>query len=47
MTVEAGPVDALNLARVTQLVNKTNQFNTPRSAAPRPRWRRSPRTRRR
>ena len=28
MTVEAGPVDALNLARVTQLVNKTNQFNT-------------------
>ena len=28
MTVEAGPVTALNLARVTQLVNKTNQFNT-------------------
>ena len=28
MTVEAGPVNALNLARVTQLVNKTNQFNT-------------------
>ena len=28
MTVEAGPVDALNLARVTQLLNKTNQFNT-------------------
>ena len=28
MTVEAGPVNALNLARVTQLINKTNQFNT-------------------
>ena len=28
MTVESGPVTALNLARVTQLVNKTNQFNT-------------------
>ena len=28
MTVEAGPVTALNLARVTQLINKTNQFNT-------------------
>ena len=28
MTVEVGPVTALNLARVTQLVNKTNQFNT-------------------
>ncbi|HRO13381.1 MAG TPA: HAD-IIIC family phosphatase, partial [Amaricoccus sp.] len=28
MTVEAGPVTALNLARVTQLLNKTNQFNT-------------------
>ena len=28
MTVEFGPVNALNLARVTQLVNKTNQFNT-------------------
>ncbi len=28
MTVEAGPVDALTLARATQLVNKTNQFNT-------------------
>ena len=28
MTVEFGPVTALNLARVTQLVNKTNQFNT-------------------
>lgn len=28
MTVEAGPVTELNLARVTQLLNKTNQFNT-------------------
>jgi FkbH-like protein len=28
MTVEFGPVNALNLARVTQLINKTNQFNT-------------------
>ena len=28
MTVEVGPVTALNLARVTQLINKTNQFNT-------------------
>jgi FkbH-like protein len=28
MTVEFGPVNALNLARVTQLLNKTNQFNT-------------------
>lgn len=28
MTVEYGPVDAVNLARVTQLLNKTNQFNT-------------------
>ena len=28
MTVEFGPVTALNLARVTQLINKTNQFNT-------------------
>lgn len=28
MTVDYGPVDALGLARVTQLLNKTNQFNT-------------------
>jgi FkbH-like protein len=28
MEVDAGPVDALSLARVTQLINKTNQFNT-------------------
>jgi FkbH-like protein len=28
MTVEFGPVTPLNLARVTQLLNKTNQFNT-------------------
>ena len=28
MTVEFGPVTPVNLARVTQLVNKTNQFNT-------------------
>jgi FkbH-like protein len=27
MTMIAGPVDAMSLARVTQLVNKTNQFN--------------------
>jgi len=28
MTAEAGPVTALTLARATQLINKTNQFNT-------------------
>jgi FkbH-like protein len=28
MRVEVGPVTPLNLARVTQLINKTNQFNT-------------------
>ena len=28
MTVEFGPVTPVNLARVTQLINKTNQFNT-------------------
>lgn len=27
MVVEAGPVTAMNLARATQLINKTNQFN--------------------
>lgn len=28
MSVDFGPVTSLNLARVTQLINKTNQFNT-------------------
>ena len=28
MFVEYGPVTSLNIARVTQLINKTNQFNT-------------------
>jgi FkbH-like protein len=28
MSVISGPVDAVNLPRVTQLINKTNQFNT-------------------
>ena len=28
MRIEFGPVDSVNLARVTQLINKTNQFNT-------------------
>src|SRR5262249_20345551 len=28
MAVEYGPVTSLNMARVTQLINKTNQFNT-------------------
>ncbi len=28
MSVEFGPVTPLNIARVTQLINKTNQFNT-------------------
>lgn len=28
MTVSFGPVDSVNLPRVTQLINKTNQFNT-------------------
>jgi FkbH-like protein len=28
MSVDFGPVASLNLARVTQLINKTNQFNT-------------------
>jgi FkbH-like protein len=28
MTVEFGPVTPVSLARVTQLINKTNQFNT-------------------
>lgn len=27
MSLTAGPFDALNLARITQLINKTNQFN--------------------
>jgi FkbH-like protein len=27
MTLTAGPFDTLNLARITQLINKTNQFN--------------------
>jgi len=28
MYVDSGPVTSLNIARVTQLINKTNQFNT-------------------
>ncbi len=28
MSVEFGPVTPVDLARVTQLINKTNQFNT-------------------
>ena len=46
MTVEFGPVHAGRTWRAsTQLINKTNQFNTTTAAAPRTRWRRSPPTR--
>ena len=35
MVARIGPVDAANLARVVQLINKTNQFNLTTAGATR------------